>query len=277
LLGTKPSSGSHVTEEEIRLVLREGASEGVIQEEEQDILEGVFRLGARRIDALMTPRTEITFLRLDEPFESVVEKILGHNFSRFPVMRDNSEDIAGILAIKDLFDQQQSGQSFNLEAILTEPIFIPESTPALKLLEIFRNTSTEMALVIDEFGGIMGLVTPYDVLTSVVGEIGGQNSGQVSEAVKQEDGSWIFDGLYQIDEFKEDLRLDALPDEDHSGYQTVGGFMMSYLGAIPRPGDSFNLDGYLFEVLTMDGRRVDKIQVRPVPEGATTSSPPDKD
>ncbi len=217
----------------------------------------------------MTPRTEITFLRLDESLESIVEKIMGSDFSRYPVMRDNPDDIAGILAIKDLFDQQQSGKPLHLESILTPPIFIPESTPALKLLETFRSTSSEMALVIDEFGGVMGLVTPYDVLTSVVGDISKPVSGQTSDSLQQGDGSWIFDGMYQIDVFKEDLHLDTLPDEAHNGYQTAGGFMMSYLGAIPRSGDSFTLDGYIFEVLAMDGRRVEKILVTPAPSGET--------
>jgi putative hemolysin len=267
LLRVKRVAENHVTEEEIRILLRESAARGAIPEEEQDILESVFRLGARRIDALMVPRTEISFLRLDEPLESIVGKIMASSYSRFPVISDTPDDIAGILAIKDLFDQQQSGTPFSMEALLTPPVFVLESTPALKLLEIFRSSSTEMALVIDEYGGVMGLVTPYDVLTSVVGEISQQVSGQLSESVQQADGSWIFDGMYQIDVFKEDLHLDELPDEEHNGYQTAGGFVMSALGAIPRPGDSFTLEGYSFKVLAMDGRRVEKILVSPISDG----------
>jgi putative hemolysin len=266
VLGARPSNEPAVTEEEIRGLLEQGAQVGIIEEVEQDMVESVFRLGERHVDALMTPRTEIAWLDLDEPLEEALKTIQESPHSRFPVAQQSLDNVVGVLATKDLLGQQIAGRPIDLRSLYQPAPFVPESTPALKVLEMFKQSGVPVALVIDEFGGLQGMVTLTDVLEAIVGDITVSGQPFEPQAVQREDGSWLFDGLLQIDELKDILDVAAFPDEDHAGYQTLGGFMMSQLGSIPKTGDGFDWEKWHFEVVDMDGRRVDKVLVSPTGE-----------
>jgi putative hemolysin len=261
LLGIKPSGEPPVTQEEIEVLIEQGAQVGIIDEAEQDMVEGVFRLGERRVGALMTPRMEITFLDVDDPIEMTLETVLESRHTRFPVIQEAPDNVLGILAAKDLLAARLTQPQVKIEDLLQPPVFVPESTPALKMLEIFKDTGVQMTLVIDEYGGVQGLVTIHDVLEAIVGDIRVAGQSGAASAIQRDDGSWLIDGMLPVDEFKDLLNLPHLPEEDRIGYQTVAGFVIHQLGAIPTAGTRFSWNDYRFEVVDMDGMRVDKVMV----------------
>lgn len=264
LMGIDPKSVPSVSEDELKVLLRQGTQEGVFEEAEQDMVEGVFRLSDRSVSALLTPRTEIIWLDLDEPHEVLMRRVAENHHTRFPVGQGSLDNVLGILEVKDLIPTQAGSSSEELRSLLHPALFIPESTPALEALEMLKKSRDHLALVIDEFGGLLGMVTLVDILGSIVGEI--SSAGQHAEPplTLRADGSYLIDGLFQVDELKEVLELEDLPEEDRVGYLTVGGLVMSQLGAIPTSGQAFDWKGWRFEVIDMDGRRVDKILVRPL-------------
>lgn len=263
LLGAKTSKEPPITEEEIKILMEQGTQVGVFKEAEQDIVESVFRLANRRVDAIMTPRTEVVWLNLEAPFEVNLEIVLKDRHSLFPVAQGNLDNVLGVISTKDLLAARLQSSTVDLKALVKRPVFVPESMPALKALEEIRRAALPIALVIDEYGGMLGMITLVDVLKAIVGEI--PDSGEVFEplAVQRPDGSWLVDGLLKVDELKELLDLDELPEEERVGYQTVGGLMMSQLGEIPNAGMAFDWNEFHFEVVDMDGRRVDKVLVIP--------------
>lgn len=190
--------------------------------------------------------------------------IVDHAYSLFPVGQASLDNFMGIIRAKEVLARCLAGQSLDLKASLKEPLFVPENMPALEVLEQFKHSSQRMALVIDEYGGIQGLVTHTDILEALVGDMHLAAELAEPKAVQRQDGSWLIDGMLPIDEFKEILRLDQLPDEKRVGYQTVCGFILSQKGCIPTAGQSFDWCGLRFEVIDMDGLRVDKILVVPV-------------
>jgi len=202
-----------ITEDEIRIYLDEGRDVGVIEPAESDMFSGVFRLGDRRVDALMTPRTELVWIDIEDDIETIIQEITQSDYSRIPVGRGDLDHIVGMLDIKDLVGVDLHDPAFNLEGHLKEPLFIPENLPALNAFEKFRSTGIHQALVIDEYGGVQGMVTLYDVLESIVGEIPLEPEDRDQEVVQRADGSYLFDGMLPIDEVKELLDLDELPDE----------------------------------------------------------------
>jgi putative hemolysin len=264
LIGAQPSTEPLVTEEEIRILLEQGAQTGIIQAAEQDMVESVFRLGERHVDALMTPRTELIWLDLDEPLENNLRIIQESPHSRFPVAQGSLDNVTGVLATKDLLGLHLAGRPIELRSLVHPAQFVPETTPALKVLEMFKQSGMPVALVIDEFGGLQGMVTLTNVLEAIVGDITQDGQPFEPQAIQREDGSWLFDGMLQIDELKDILDVSSLPEEDRAGYQTLGGFVMNQLGNIPKSGDVFEWDKWRFEVVDMDGRRVDKVMVSPL-------------
>ncbi|TLN19929.1 HlyC/CorC family transporter, partial [bacterium] len=262
LLGLRPSEEPPVTEEEIKVLMEQGTQVGVFEAAEQDMVESVFRLGERYIDAIMTPRTEIEWLDLDEPYEDLLRQVLDSRHTRFPVASGGLDNVVGVLQARDLLIQHTEKGQASIEDVLVAPVFVPDSMAALKVLEMIKSSGVHVALVIDEYGGLLGMVTLYDVLTAIVGDIPAEGQSE-AEIVQREDGSWLLDGLLAIDEFKDLLDLPDLPDEDRVGYQTLGGFVMSQIGSIPAAGQHFDWENYRFEVMDMDGRRVDKVLVSP--------------
>jgi putative hemolysin len=262
LLGVKGAQESPVSDEEIMLLVEQGRQTGVIQDLEQDMVESIFRLGDRRADAIMTPRVDLTWLDIREPLDSTIAKALGHSHSLFPVGDGSLDEVIGIVRAKELLGRKLNGETVDLAKIVLPPLFVPESMPALKVLELLKTPGNRAALVIDEYGGLQGMVTLSDVLQAIIGDIPIPGESFEPQVVEREDGSYLLDGQLQIDVLKAILDLDDLPEEEHAGFQTLGGFMMNQMGEIPTAGQSFEWDGFKFEVMDMDGRRVDKVLVQ---------------
>jgi len=260
LLGIKPGMESPVTEEEIQLLIDQGTQAGVFEEAEHDMVEGVFSLGDRRVYSIMTPRTDIVWLDIDDSMEDIRAKIAGNDFSRFPVRQDTLDVILGIVKARDLLVPSLSGQPIKLKDLLRPAFFVPETMLASNALEILKEKGTDILLVIDEFGGVQGLLTINDILEEIVGEM------EIDEpqATQRQDGSWLLDGMLEVDEFKDIFELNILPHEDE--YETLSGFVMMSLGRVPQSADHFEWNGLRFEVIDMDGRRVDKVLVTTLPQ-----------
>jgi putative hemolysin len=262
-LGMKPSAEPPVTEEEIRALIEQGTQAGMFEEAEQEMVERVFRLGDRRVSAVMTPRTEIVWLDREASALEIRRTITESAHSRFLVADGSLDNVLGVVHAKDLLAHILGEQVVNLEATLQQPLYVPESMRALKVLELFKQSGTHIALVIDEYGGIQGLVTPSDILEAIVGDL--PEAGEQVEplAVQRPDGSWLLDGMLPVDEFKDLFDLGELPGEDQGIYQTLAGFVIMQLGRIPAATDYFIWEGLKIEVVDMDGNRVDKVLVTP--------------
>lgn len=265
-LGVRPSLEPSVTEEEIRALLEEGAEVGAIEEIEQDMVESVFRLNDRLASSLMTPRPDIVWLDLEDAVEELQRKLLEAPYSRFPVAEGSLDNLVGEVHVKDLLVHLLEGKPFDLRAVLRKPLYVPEIMPALKVLEAFKQSGTQMALVIDEYGGVQGVLTLTDILEAIVGEIPTAGVEEGPQAIQREDGSWLVDGMLPIEEFKEIFEIETLPAEEQGRYQTVAGFVVMELGEVPSPADYFEWAGLRFEVMDMDGPRVDKVLVTPLPK-----------
>jgi putative hemolysin len=260
LLRLRRTSEPPITEEEIKILLRQGTEVGTIERDEREIIERVFRLGARRASTIMTPRKELVVLYTSDSLHEVRQKVARSGYSAFPLCEGTLDNVLGVVRVQDIFAQAAEGQAINLKAIVREPLFIPESVQSLKLLDEFKKTGKDTALLLDEYGGLQGLITATDVLKAVVGEV---SHLAVPKAVRRPDGSWLVDGMLPLDEFKEVLKLGQLPEESRS-YETAGGFVMALLGRIPSEGDSLQWGKYRLEVIDMDGLRVDKILITPL-------------
>jgi putative hemolysin len=266
LLGYQPSQEPSVTEEEIKILIEQGTRDGVFDEAEKDIVKSVFRLADREVGVLMTPRLEIVWLDQDGSEEENRAKILENPYSRFPVVQGGLDNVLGVVRAKDLLAQGLSGRSMNLKEVMSPPLFIPENAAAMHLLELFKKSRPHLALVVDEYGGIQGLITLNDILESIVGEISSQDRSPEPQAVQREDGSWLVDGMIPIDEFKELFDPGPLPGEGSGLYQTLGGFIMMQMGRVPKVAEHFRWGGWRFEVADMDGKRVDKVLIIREPE-----------
>jgi putative hemolysin len=263
IIRIKPSAELPVTEEEIKLLIDEGTRAGVFEETEQDIVERVFRLSDRRAASLMIPRADIHWLDIEDSAAEITHKVSDSDYPLFPVCRGGLDDILGVVRARDMLSCSLRDQHVDLRASLMPPQFIPESMPALKILELFKQSGVHVALVIDEYGSIQGLVTLKDILEAIVGDMPYINRPTEPQATKREDGSWLVDGMLPIDEFKELFNLKRLPEEDSGYYQTLGGFVMMHLGRIPSAGDRFVWNGLRFEVVDMDDNRIDKLIIKP--------------
>ncbi len=264
LLGRKAVPEPPVTEEEIRILLEQGTEAGVFEEAEQMMLAGVFRLNDRPIGAVATPRTEIDWLDMDDPPEEVIRQVVESAHSRFPVARGDLDHVVGVARGKDILARQVSTSQVDLTAVLGQPLFVPESMVTSRVLELFRKRGRDLALVVDEYGGLHGLVTTRDILEEIVGSL----EAASPQARQRQDGSWLVDGMLPIDDFKDLFDLQELPGEEEGNYQTVAGFVLMQLGRIPRPADSFTWNGLRVEVVDMDGNRIDKVLVAPLQEMA---------
>lgn len=263
LMGVETSNEPPVTEEEIKVMIEQGTTAGVFNQAEQDMVKAIFRLGDRRVGTLMTPRTEIYWLDLEDSQDQIRQTIFRSPFSNLPVARGNLDHVEGIVQAKDLLAQSLASEHLDVAGAIKLAQFIPESLPALQVLERFRESGIHIALVIDEFGGLQGLVTIMDVLEAIVGDLPMAGSGDDAEILRRPDGTWLLSGMLPIDEFKAVLGLREFPEFDRGGYETLGGFVMAQLGRIPISGDSFELNDIKYEVMDMDGMRVDKVLITP--------------
>ncbi|MCU0489500.1 MAG: hemolysin family protein [Anaerolineales bacterium] len=264
LIGARPSDEPLVTDDDVRALLEQGAQAGIFEEAEEDMVAGIFRLSDLRVGKLMTPRSEIAWIDIEDSLQFNQEKIANAIYARFPVARGSLDDWIGIVQSKDLLRQLLSGQPLDLMGQMIQPLVVPESMLALKVLEQFKESGVHIALVLDEFGTLQGLVTIFDILEAIVGDIPSQGEPVDQLAVQREDGTWLMDGRLSIDDFKAMFELPELPDESRGYYQTLAGFIITFLGKIPKATDQFEWGGLSFEILDMDGFRIDKVLVNPL-------------
>jgi putative hemolysin len=266
----KPSIEPTVTEEEIKLLIDKGTQAGIFQEFEQDTIERVFRLADRRVSVLMIHRADIISLDLNESEEESKRKIAQYKYSFFPVIKDNLDNIVGVVRWKDLLSLSMETKPFNIKAICRKPLFVTERTPAVKVLELFKISKMHIAFVVDEYGAIQGLVTLDDILHSVFEDVEDAPEKE-REIVNREDGSWLVSGSLPLDEFMDYFDITRPDEKERSGMNTVGGFVMTKLGTVPSEGQHFEWKGLRFEVIDMDDRRVDKILVSRILEQRQSS------
>jgi putative hemolysin len=267
LLRVNDKGRGAVTEEEIRLLVAESAEQGVLDADEHNMVNRVLRLGDRTVDSLMTPRMRIAWLDLTGTQAENMEVLRDTPYSRYPVYRGDESDVAGVVEVKSLLGSLGAGQP-DLFRHLAKPLFVPATARALDLLEEFRDAETPMALVVDEYGDIEGLVTINDLLAAVVGvaQLGhGSGSEESAPIMQREDGSWLIDGSLSTDDLRELLRVGELPGEDEHDFRTAAGMVMTALGHIPQVGEVFAWHGIRFEVVDLDGARIDKLLVTPAP------------
>jgi putative hemolysin len=262
LLRARRSDDPPITEQEVETLLVEGERAGVFEEEERELVGRALRLDDRSVRELMTPRPRIIWLDTEDPPQEHRRLVVEHRHSYYPVARGDLDNLVGLASVKDAWVQMMAGEHVNLLEVLRQPIFVPEGAPATAALEAFKSSGVPLALVIDERGNCEGLLTPTDVLEALVGEVPDiHNPAEEPPIVRRADGSWLVDGLLAAEELRAHLGLGQLPNEGREDYQTVGGLVMDQLGRIPVEGDRFEWDGFSFEVLDMDGRRVDKVLV----------------
>jgi putative hemolysin len=256
-----------VTDEEIGFMLREGVAAGQIQQAETAIVEMALRLGDRRVSAVMTPRTQIEFLDLDDPVDEIRRHIRESDFSRFPVVQGGAHQLVGVVQVKHLLDEVLSEAPFDVRAAMRPPHYLPNTVTVLRALEVFKSTGEALALVVDEYGDLEGMVTLHDILQALVGELPG-GADTDPRVVHRDDGSWLFDGMVALDEVKQALHVSHLSGED-TDFHTLGGYLMARLNRVPMVADRVLAGGFRFEVVEMDGRRVDRVLVVPAPTRET--------
>jgi putative hemolysin len=256
LFGLPLSRPQLVSEEEIKVMIDQGIEHGMFAEEERDMIEGVFSLGDKRVNDLMTIRSDIQWLDVEDTLEERDRRIKESGHSRFPVCRGGLDTVLGVVRAKEILNCYLSQESCDVADFITPAIYVPENALALKALESLKSARRHMALVVDEYGVIQGLITVNDIFEAVVGDIPSTGDSEEPMAVKRADGSWLLDGLLPLDRFKEIFELGELPEE--GSYQTLGGFIMMQLGRIPSPADIVDWGPLRLEVVDMDGNRVEK-------------------
>jgi putative hemolysin len=263
LLGAREGAAAPVSEEEIRLLLDQGTEVGVFEPEEQEVVEHAFELADETINVLMTPRPKVVWLDLADPIAQILDTVARSGHSRYPVAQDDPDRVKGFVYAKDLLSRCLTGQPIELQDLLRPVLFLPESITTLAAIEQLKAAHSDVAVVIDEYAGFQGILTVDDILEELVGSIPEAGVTVEPEAVQRQDGSWLLDGRLSTQEIKETLRIRSLPYQDTSYYQTLSGLTMLCLDHIPSTGDSFVCSGWRFEVVDMDGFRVDKVLAMP--------------
>lgn len=267
ILRVRKTEQSTVTEEEVRTLIAEGAETGVFHPEEREMLESVIRVSDRSVRQIMVPRPDVVWIDVGDPPDAIIREILKSGHSRFPASRGEVDEVIGIVHVKDLLRQVTVTGQFDIAKALAEPLFIDEHMPILKLLDRFKTSAVHMAIVLDEHGSFEGIITPTDILTAIGGDLPEHEGDTDPDAVQRDDGSWLLSGRIPIDDAERALGLnDMAGDED---FRTLAGFVLHQLGRIPTTGESFTWRNWKFEVVDLDGRRVDKVvasRLAPDPE-----------
>ena len=263
-LNVEVSTEPEITEEEIKALIRQGADSGVFEESEHDMVQRVLRLGDRAIRTMMTPRTDICWLDLEDSLEENLAEVRESNHSRFPVARGSLDNCIGIVRVRSLLTAHMGSESIDLSALCQAPLHVAESTLSLNVLEEFKRTGIHIALVTDEFGGVEGLVTLNDLMEGIVGDLPALEDEDEPSFVIRQDGSWLVNGSLDINEFDARIGTKLIGSIDQNVFHTLAGFVIHSLKRIPGASDYFDWHGYRFEVMDMDGNRVDKILVTPL-------------
>lgn len=253
-----------VTEEEIKIMFEEGTRAGVFEKAELSMIEGVLEIGDRRVDSLMTHRTDLIALDLEDPTDENLLRMIESGRSNFPVYEGDLNNIVGMISVKKVLEESVKRGTVDLKALVTKPLFVPESASVLRLLELFKGTGVHIALITDEYGIIQGVITLYDILEAIVGEIRSLGEPVETEISVREDGSWLIDGNTPIEKIKDVLSVDSFPGESLGYYRTIAGLIIFILQRIPETGDHIILGKLRYEVVDMDGNRIDKVLVTPV-------------
>jgi putative hemolysin len=265
LIGIRGGPNRSVTEEEIAASLEEGVDAGVIEEHEHQMVRNVFRLDERQIGSMMIPRSDVVWLDAGAPFDESLALIGESGRSRYPVCRGGLDEVLGVVAAQDLLQPLARGEKPELVERLKPPVFVPETLSGMELLDHFRASSAELVFVVDEYGEVQGIITVRDVLEAITGEFS-TATDEDAWAVQREDGSWLLDGLIPVPELKDRLDLKELPEEDRGRYNTLAGMIMLLLGRLPHTADRVEWEGWTFEVVDLDGKRVDKVLVQRSPD-----------
>lgn len=260
LLGLRGKSQRGVTEEEIAASLEEGLDAGVIEEQEHQMVRNVFRLDERQVGSMMIPRAEIAWLDVDDQAPAVLEMLQAHGYSRYPVCRGSLDEVLGVVSAHRLLQRALAGQALDLSQDLETPVFVPETLSGMELLDHFRASDAPLVFVVDEYGEVQGVISVRDVLEAIAGEFATPDDGD-AWAVQREDGSWLMDGLIPVPELKDRLEIKEMPDEGRGRYNTLAGMIMLLLGRLPRTTDAVEWEAWRFEVVDLDGKRVDKVLV----------------
>jgi putative hemolysin len=261
LLRVKKSNQPEITEDEIRLLLAQGADTGVIEEAEEELVDSIFRLGDRNVGSLMTPRHQIVYLDLNDTAEENRQNIESSGYDSYPVCRDGLDRVVGFIQVRDLWTSGLAPTAEALSELITDPQFVPEQAPALDALEQMRTAHSQKVMVVDEYGGIQGMLALDDILDAIVGDQDEHSQYGDADVIRRDEQSWLINGMTSLEELEEALEIDGLLAQRRSEYNTVGGLVMDRLGRIPHPSDTFECLGYMFEVVDMDGNRVDKVIV----------------
>ncbi len=261
LFGIKGEAEPNLTEDEIKALISQGAETGAVGATEENIVQRVFELGDQRVSALMTPRPDLEWIDVDAGEEELREFLASHSHTQFVVCHGGLDEVLGIVRSADLLPAAFKGARIDLRALTREALFVPDSMPAVQLLESFRGSHKHVALVMDEYGAVEGLVTVTDLLTAIVGDLPADASEAAGSFVSRADGSWLVDGSAAMEEVMSHFGLEGLPEDEKGAYQTIGGFVMARLGRVPKAADQFEWGGMRFEVMDMDGRRIDKVLV----------------
>lgn len=259
LFRIKENSEPPVTEEELKLLIEQGTKYGTFEKEESDLLKNIFKFGDRKAYAIMTNRQDLVWIDINDKLETVKKIITNSSFSRFVVCEGSTDKVHGVVSVKDFVKLLLSGEEFDLRKILEEPLYIPDNLSTLRLLERFKQTKSHYAIVVDEYGTLQGMITLHDLIENIFGYLPDKSQFEEPEIISRDDGSLLIDGTIIIEELKEKLDLNSLPESDD--YTTLGGMMMYYLKRIPKSGDKIELMNYDFEIMDMDGKRVDKVLV----------------
>lgn len=265
LLRLDKTEAAQISEEEIRMLVSESHEQGVIDADERNMVNRVLTLGDREAESLMTPRTRIAWLDASEGFEDNLERMRATPYSRYPVYRGNDADVVGVLEIKSLIDRLEE-REFDLFKYLREPLFVSESTPAMKLLEILRENQQSLALVVDEYGDIAGMVTVNDVMEAVIGRTQSSGADASPLVVTRDDGSLLVDGSLGSEPLREVMGVNVLPGEDEHIFHTAAGMTIAQFGRIPNVGEWFDWHGWRIEIVDLDGPRVDKLLLQRLPD-----------
>jgi putative hemolysin len=258
LAGLHGEAPSGVTEEEVKAMIAEGTDAGVFHEVERELLEGVIRFADRPLRSIMVPRHLMVWIDVNDPLDDAIAEILASGHSRFPLCEGSIDEVIGFVHVKDILEMQRSGGS-DLRKLAREPLYVSESIPALRMIELFRSSGIHMAMVVDEYGSLEGLVMPTDILTGIAGDLPDQGDEDAPGAFEREDGSWLLDGSLPVEAAGRAIGVEDLRSDD---YATLAGMIIEELGHIPTPGEHVTLHGWCFEVVDLDGRRIDKVLAR---------------
>ncbi|MBZ2209767.1 hemolysin family protein [Massilia soli] len=258
LLRVKDSGRQVVTEEELHMMLEEGSDAGVIEQHEHKMVRNVFRLDDRQIASFMVPRSEVVYFDADQDLETNLQRFGSSPHSRFPVVRSGWDNILGVASARQMLAQSLRAGAPDLVADLSPPVFVPESLSGMELLEQFKANGAQLAFIVNEYGEVQGIVTLQDMMEAITGEFKTQHA-EDSWAVQREDGSWLLDGLIPIHDLKDCLNISTVPEEERGRYHTLSGMLMLLLGDMPKTADSCVWGDWRFEIVDLDGLRIDKV------------------